>query len=228
MAGYATGLTICLLAAGALPAAACLKIGVAEGGAYAGETVELVTSIFEQAGQCVHVMRAPQMRIDVMERQGELDGDAWRDDSYLAGAPTLAKVPTPVQHFSVSLYWKRGTADPASAPDATIGILPSRSWAHDAIKGLPGHVFEATSYHQLLALARTGRIQALAMPTLTFQKLVVDEKEDAAAFLSREVLTRPFYLTLQKRDAELIPVLDAAIKALWAKGVISDLPPAHR
>jgi len=227
MAGTATGLTICLLAAGALPAAACLKIGVAEGGAYAGETVELVTSIFERAGQCVHVTRAPQMRINVMERQDELDGDAWRDDSYLAEAPTLTKVPTPVQHFSVSLYWKRGAADPASAPDATIGILPSRSWADDAAHGLPGPLFEATSYHQLLALARTGRIQALVMPTLTFQKLIAEEKEDPTSFLSREVLSRPFYLALQKRDAELIPALDAAIKALWAKGVISDLPPAH-
>ncbi len=226
MAGCATGLTICLLAAGALPAAACLKIGVAEGGAYAGETVELVTSIFEQAGQCVQVMRAPQMRIDVMERQGELDGDAWRDDSYLAGAPILTKVPTPVQHFSVSLYWRSDGADPAAAPGTVVGILPSRSWARDAVRDLPATLFEATSYRQLLQLARSGRIQALVMPTLTFRKLAEEEKEPAA-FQSREVLSRPFYLALNKRDAGMIPALDTAIKALWAKGVISDSPPAH-
>ena len=227
MGGYARSLTVCLLAAGALPAAACLRIGVAEGGAYAGETVELVHEIFEQAGQCVQILRAPQKRIDLMERQAELDGDAWRDDAYLSAAPTLTKVPTPIQHFSVSLYWRGGSKDPALAPGTVVGLLSSRSWARDAVQGLPVTLFEATSYRQLLQLARTGRIQALVMPTLTFRKLAQEDRQDPAAFHSREILSRPFYLALNKANAEAIPALDSAIRALWAKGVISDLPSAH-
>jgi hypothetical protein len=229
MPGSIINLAMCLLAGaiGLPAAAACLRIGVAEGGAYAGETVELVHEIFDQAGQCVQILRAPQMRIDLMERQGELDGDAWRDDAYLSASSGLAKVPTPVQHFSVSLYWLLGSHDPASMPGATIGILSSRSWARDAVRDLPATLFEATSYRQLLQLARMGRIQALVMPTLTFRKLADEEKEGTSAFQSREVLTRPFYLALDKTNAGIIPALDSAIKALWAKGVISDLPSAH-
>ena len=220
---------VCLAAAaGSVPAAACLRIGVAEGGAYAGETADLVGAIFAQAGQCAQILRAPQRRIDVMERQGELDGDAWRDDAYLASASDLVKVTTPVQHFSVSLYWRRGAADPASAPNAVVGILSSRSWAPDAVRGLPNAPFEATSYRQLLQLMRVGRIQALAMPTLTFRKLAEEEKMDPSDFQSREVLSRPFYLALNKKNAGMAPALDAAIKALWAKGTISDRPPARR
>jgi hypothetical protein len=224
MSRYAQSLTICLMVAGALPATACLRIGVPDGGAYAGETVDLVHEIFDQAGQCVQILRAPQMRIDLMERQGELDGDAWRDDAYLSAAPTLAKVPTPVQHFSVSLYWRRGASDPAEVPGSVVGILASRSWARDAVQGLRVYLFEATSYHQLLQLARTERIQALVMPTLTFKKLVEEDKEDPGSFQSREVLSRPFYLALNTTNAGMIPALDSAITALWAKGVISDLP----
>jgi hypothetical protein len=227
MAIHSKSLLICLLAAGSLPAAACLRIGVTEGGAYVGETAELVTSIFSEAGQCVELLRAPQTRIDVMERQGELDGDAWRDDAYIAGAPTLTKVPTPVQHFSISLYWRRGTGDPAVTPGSVVGILSSRSWARDAVRDLPVTLFEATSYRQLLQLAGKGRVQALVMPTLTFRKLVEEEKQDTDSFESREVLSRPFYLALDKKNAGMIPALDMAIKALWAKGVISDLPSAQ-
>jgi len=227
MAVYAKSLLICLLAAGGFPAAACLRIGVTEGGAYAGETAELVNSIFSQAGQCVEILHAPQRRIDVMERQGELDGDAWRDDAYIAQAPALTKVPTPVQHFSISLYWRRGTGDPASTPGSVVGIISSRSWARDAVRDLPVTLFEATSYRQLLQLAGKGRIQALVMPTLTFTKLVEQEKQDIGSFQSREVLSRPFYLALTKKNAGLIPALDTSIKALWAEGVISDLPPAR-
>ena len=216
------------LALATLPAAACPKIGVAEGGAYAGETVELVRAIFRRAGQCVDVLLAPQMRVDLMERQGTLDGDAWRDDLYLTDNPALAKVPTPVQHFSVSLYWRRGTADPVFAPGTVVGILASRSWARDALRGMPVTPFEATSYRQLLQLARMGRIQALVMPTLTFAKLAEEEKQGLPPFQSREVLSRPFYLALQKRNAGMIPALNEAIKTLWAKGTISDLPPAQR
>ena len=219
-----------LLAVGAaaLPAAACPKIGVTEGGVYAGETVELVRTIFQQAGQCVDVLLAPQMRIDLMERQGSLDGDAWRDEVYLNDNPLLTKVPTPVQHFSVSLYWRQGAADPASAPGTVVGILAGRTWAREALHGMPVTLFEATSYRQLLQLARTGRVQALVMPTLTFAKLAEEEKDDPSAFRSREVLSRPFYLALQKRNAGMIPALNEAIKTLWARGVISDLPSAQQ
>ena len=219
------------LAAGgmsAFPASACPKIGVAEGGAYAGETVELVRTIFQEAGQCVDVLLAPQMRIDLMERQGALDGDAWRDDLYLNDNPSLAKAPTPVQHFSVSLYWRKDSPDPASAPGITVGILASRPWARDALRGIPATLFEATSYRQLLQLARTGRIQALVMPTLTFAKLAEEEKEGLPLFQSREMFSRPFYLALQKRNAGMIPALNEAIRTLWAKGTISDLPPPQR
>jgi ABC-type amino acid transport substrate-binding protein len=201
---------------------------VAEGGAYAGETVELIRNIFAQAGQCVDVLLAPQMRIDMMERQGSLDGDAWRDAVYLDDNPALTKVPTPVQHFSVSLYWRKDAADPAATPGTVVGILAGKSWARDALHGMPVTLFEATSYRQLLHLVRTGRIQALVMPTLTFAKLAEEEKEDPSAFRSREVLSRPFYLALQKRNAGMIPALNEAIKTLWAKGVISDSPSAQQ
>lgn len=223
-----TGCVALFLAlAGSGTASACPKIGVAEGGAYSGETVELVHIIFEQAGQCVDVLLAPRMRIDIMERQGLLDGDAWRDEVYLNDNPSLIKVPTPVQHFSVSLFWRQGSADPASAPGATVGLITGTTWARDALHGMAVTLFEATSYKQLIQLARTGRVQALVMPTLTFAKLAGEEKDEMPAFQSREVLSRPFYLALQRREAKTIPALDAAIKKLWAEGIISDQPPAH-
>ena len=100
-----------LLMAGHLPCPAqetCLTIGIGTGGAYAEERPALVEAIFSKAGLCAKPLLVPLSRLDRMEDKGELDGNAWHDDSYLATHSEMAKVPTPVEHFRGSLFWLRG------------------------------------------------------------------------------------------------------------------------
>jgi len=215
------GVTAPAIEAAASP---CLRIGIAEGGSYHEETVQLVTTIVTKAGLCAEIVSAPQNRLNVMEKEGTLDGDAWRDEPYLAANPALLKVPTPVQHFSVSIYWRKPRRDPTREVGAEIGILLGRPWAREALKNRPIALFEASSYHQLLQLARTGRLRGFVMPTLTFRKFAVEENEPADAYDSREILRQPLYLAVQNRLAGTVPALDEAIKALWADGTISDRP----
>lgn len=219
-----------LMAGAAAPAAAsdCPDIGVAEGGAYSEETAALVGTIFERAALCARIVLAPQTRIDLMEKQGALKGDAWRDDSYLAANPFLVKVPTAVQHFSVSLYWRQDLGDPSRTPGAIVGILMGRGWARDLLRDLQVTVFEASTYRQLLKLARSGRVRAFVMPTLTFDKLSAEEKTVPDSFRGRKLSSLPLYLALDRRIESEVPALDAAIKNLWAEGYISDQPtPDH-
>jgi|SRR5579859_7904937 len=196
--------------------AACLTIGIGTGGAYAKERAALVEKIFSEAQLCVKPLLAPARRLDAMEIKGELDGTAWRDDSYLATHRGETKVPTPVEQFSGSLFWLRDHPDPSAADGGTIGILAGRIWPRDALKGLPVAIFEANDYAQLFRLTRSGRLDGFVMPTQIFAKLDLD----GSLFQSKVIRTTPLYLVLQNRHKAEIPALNKAIKALESSGAI--------
>jgi len=196
----------------------CLTIGIGTGGAYAEERAALVETIFTKAGLCAKPLLIPSHRLDLMEKKGQLDGNAWRDDAYLATHSSVVKVPTPVEHFRGSLFWLRGHEDPSRMAGATIGILLGREWPREALKGLPVSISEANSYTQLFQLTENKRLQGFVMPTFLFDKLDLDR----AKYQSRVIRVAPLYLVIQNRHKSLIPVLNKAIKALKRSGAITD------
>jgi hypothetical protein len=204
--------------------AACLTIGIGTGGAYTAERAALVEKIFAQAGLCARPLLAPARRLDLMEKRGELDGTAWRDDPYLATHRSEAKVPTPVEYFRGSLFWLRNREDPSGVNGTTIGILAGRDWPRDALKGLPISIFEANSYTQLFRLTELGRLDGFVMPTFLFDALDVNR----ALYQSKQIRSVPLYLVVQRRHQEVIPALNDAIKALKESGVLDDHSPASR
>jgi len=210
-----------LLLAGPLPCPAqdaCLTIGIGTGGAYAEERAALVEAIFSKAGLCAKPLLVPLSRLDRMEDKGELDGNAWHDDSYLASHSEMAKVPTPVEHFRGSLFWLRGREDPSHVTGATIGILLGREWPRDALDGLPVSIYEASSYTQLFELTESGRLQGMVIPTEVFGKLAPNQDW----YQSRVVRAVPLYLVVKSRYQSLIPALDKAIKAMKSSGAIHE------
>jgi hypothetical protein len=208
-----------LLAVAALPAqAACMRIGIPTGGANIDDVTKLVQTIFDRAGLCVKMSRAPQQRLNVMEEKDEIDGDAWRDDSFLANHPSMIKVPTPISNFSGSLYWLRGREDPSESAEATIGILLGRAWPRDALKGLPGSFFEGSSYQQLYEMTRTGRLHGFVMSTQVYQEMFASQEKNGDRFASREVRRVPLYLAVRARWSETVPALDKAVKSVMADG----------
>jgi ABC-type amino acid transport substrate-binding protein len=216
-----------LLAAGALlsPAQAeCLTIGIGTGGVYAEKRAALVEKIFDKAGLCARPLLAPARRLDLMEKRGEVDGTAWRDDPYLATHAAEAKVPTPVEHFHGSLFWLRSKEDPSGVAGATIGILAGRDWPRDALKGQPVSLFEANSYSQLFRLTESGRLAGFVMPTGLFETLDVDR----TLYRSKVIRSVPLYLVVQRRHQDVIPALNDAIKALKESGALDSHSPASR
>jgi hypothetical protein len=220
------GVAFLLLAGGLLsPAqAACLTIGIGTGGAYTAERAALVEKIFIQAGLCARPLLAPARRLDLMEKRGELDGTAWRDDPYLASHRSEAKVPTPVEHFHGSLFWLSSREDPSGVAGATIGILAGRDWPRDALKGLPVSIFEANNYPQLFRLTERGRLAGFVMPTALFDTLDLDR----SLYRSKVIRSVPLYLVVQRRHQDVIPALNDAIKALKESGALDDHSPASR
>lgn len=198
--------------------AACLTIGIGTGGAFAEERAALVEKIFDKAGLCAKPVLAPSSRLDRMEKKGELDGNAWHDDAYLATHDSFAKVPTPVEHFRGSLFWLRDHGDPSHRAGATIGILLGREWPREALGGMPVSIYEASSYPQLFQLTESERLQGFVMPTFLFDKLPLDHEK----YQSKIIRAVPLYLVVQTRYRGMIPALDKAIKALRSSGAIAD------
>lgn len=198
--------------------AGCLTIGIGTGGAFAEERAALVETIFNKAGLCAKPLLAPSPRLNLMEKKGQLDGNAWRDDAYLATHGAVVKVPTPVEHFRGSLFWLRDQEDPSHMAGATIGILMGREWPREALKGLPVAIFEANDYTQLFRLTESKRLQGFVMPTYLFDKLDLDRPK----YQSRVIRVVPLYLAIQERHKSAIPALNNAIKALRNSGAIPE------
>ena len=217
----------CLLfaAAGSIAAAdsQCLSIGVSEGGATTEARAELVRTIFSRSGLCANPVITPQFRIDALEKEDKLAGDAWRDDVYLDAHPFLAKVPTPVEYFSGSLYWPRGQPDPTGLPNAVLGVMLGRSWSQDAVRGKKVRLESATNYHQLFQMLEAGRIQGFLIPTRAFALALADEAS-TAQYESREVMHRPIYLAISANYRDILPRLDKTIRMMAAEGTLTDQP----
>jgi hypothetical protein len=108
-------------------AAECLNIGVASGAVSSAAIGRITEALFARAGSCAAIISLPQSRLNQIETQDTLDGEALRVSSYLAERPQLLAVPTAITHFSGNLYWPPGHAEPA-APSAVIGGIAGQIW----------------------------------------------------------------------------------------------------
>ena len=197
----------------------CLNIGVASGLRSTPAISHITEALFARAKSCAVIVALPQNRLNQIETQDTLDGEALRVASYLDQRPQLMLVPTPITSFSGNLYWPSGQAEP-SGPNVTIGILGGQIWPKQAVLARRSEFFEVSSYDEMLALTKSGRLQGFMMAAEAFNHFKSVDP-DLLRYGQTKVAQQDLYLVVNKRHAKLVPQLDRGVKELLGNGYIN-------
>ena len=211
-------LLLVLLAFSQARAAECLTIGVASGGLSSAAIGRIAETLFARAGSCAVIVNLPQSRLNRIETDDSLDGEALRVGSYVEQRPQLMLVPTPIESYSGNLYWPNGREEPRG-PNATIGILSGQIWPKQAALARQSEIKEVGSYEEMFELTRAGRIQGFMMAAEAFHHFRA-QNEELTRFQMLTVTEVPLYLVVNRRHKALVPRLDREVAALLANGYI--------
>jgi hypothetical protein len=197
----------------------CLNIGVASGLRSSPAIGRITEAIFARAKSCAVIVALPQGRLNQIEAQDTLDGEALRVTSYLDQRPRLMLVPTPVTTYAGNLYWPSSDPEP-KGPNVTIGVMAGQIWPKQAALARQSEILEVSSYDEMLSLTKSGRLQGFMMAAEAFNHFRAQDPE-LIRYGQANVAQVPLYLVVNKRHSRLVPKLDQAIKELLGNGYIN-------
>ena len=183
-------------------------------------------ALYREAGLCATVLRLPTERLKRMLDSGEIDGVVVRSREFIEAYPGLLAVPTPLLTVEGRLYWRTGQPKPAGA-GYKIGIPRGWVWPRVTVQSFGAEPVEVDASEALPRMAETGRIDGFVIADYEFDGFIASEQE-RSSFSSVPVNTLLLYHTVTRPHADLVPVLDAAIKRLVARGEIKQLLGLHR
>jgi hypothetical protein len=213
-------LLLFLASAPAIADTPCLKIGIVSTKTIGDFQANATQKIFDRAQICVTLIRAPQNRINLMEEQGELDGDALRAQAYVENFPNLVAVPSYYVTVHAALYWRADVAEPAE-PGRRVGAVLGGYWTKQIVRELGLQLYEVGDYTQLFTMLKNGRLSQVILSREAYAGAVDHTIFEPDSFASRDVRQIPMHLTLNQRYAALVPTLDSAIKSLVADGTLT-------
>jgi len=183
-------------------------------------------ALYREAGLCASVVRLPTERLKRMLDSGEIDGVVVRSREFIQAYPGLLAVPTPLLTVEGRLYWRAGQPKPIGA-GYRIGIPRGWVWPRVTVQSLGSEPVEVDANDSLPRMVEAGRIDGFTMADYEFDSFIASEQE-RSSFSSVSVNTLLLYHTVTQPHADLLPVLDAAIRRLVARGEIKQLLGLHR
>src|SRR5579859_1053270 len=178
-------------------------------------------ALYSEAGLCADMIRLPTERLRRMLEKGELDGVVVRSIDFMRTQPDLVAVPTPLINAVGRLYWRASQKRPAGSGH-TVGFPRGWQWPRVAAESLGLDPVEVDNNGSLPKMVESGRIDSFLMADYEFDNFIASD-EERRLFASADVLSIPLYHTVTREHANLLPVLDAAIKRLEARGEVRRL-----
>jgi len=204
----------------------CLRIASVAEAPDADFGKALGEALYREAGLCAAVIRLPTERLKRMLDSGEIDGVVVRSREFIAAYPELVAVPTPLLTVEGRLYWRTGQPKPVGE-GYKIGIPRGWVWPRVTVQSLGAEPIEVDANESLPRMVEAGRIDGFTMADYEFDTFVASERE-RSSFSSVSVNTLLLYHTVTRPHADLLPVLDAAVRRLVARGEIKQLLGPHR
>lgn len=201
--------------------AACLRIASVAEAPDDDFGSALGKALYSEAGLCAEMIRLPTERLRRMLEKGELDGVVVRSVDYMRTQPELVAVPTPLIKAVGRLYWRASQQRPAGSGH-TVGFPRGWQWPRLAAETLGLDPVEVDNNASLPKMVENGRIESFLMADYEFENFVASE-EERRRFAAADVVNIPLYHTVTREHADLVPVLDAAIKRLEARGEVRRL-----
>ena len=190
---------------------------------------ERVREVYERAGFAVEFVPMPQRRSIMSAAEGIVDGEAGRIAGMEERFPGLRRVNVKLVDLIGAAYVSQQS--PITAYDKKlldtyrVGVISGVQWSSRELSGRKAD--KVGEYRQLLGMLVEGRVD-MVLGSVRSVEAVLNEKENRNRHVRRLeplVFCAPLYHYVNERNAHIIPLLEKALRELWAEGRWDDSNP---
>lgn len=210
-----------------LQAQQILKVGYSEAGAAYRPAI---TAIYQEAGLVPEFVLLPLERSLRSVDSGEIDADIGRAAGSTVGYPNAIETSESVlvMHLLavVKRDFKAARLTPAELKGYKLGHIRGAKMPENLLKSLGLGAARANTVPQLFQMVTLGRFD-VALNVSTTPLSAYPEFADSLMTLQQPVLTTTVFHVLNKKWADYVPKIDAAIRAMRSDGRMAKLLPAR-
>ncbi|WP_319582314.1 transporter substrate-binding domain-containing protein [uncultured Pseudodesulfovibrio sp.] len=187
--------------------------------------------VYQRAGVPVEFVPLPQKRSLVLAVEGRIDGDAGRIFGLEKQYPTMARVDVKLLDFNGAAYVLKGRGFKRFRPEmldkVRVGALSGVVWAENIMQGRRLELIN--TYEGLFGMLLEGRIDIALSSRLSAESVFSCNpgRYSRVQRLEPYVFKTSFYHYLNTKNADLVPVLEKALRELraedyWRDGTRAD------
>ncbi len=181
----------------------------------------VVREAFRRSGLTLEWRRASIPQSIELANLGEIDGDLQRIADVVKDFPNLLIVPTPINTVDVGIYGAREDfvrKSRAELRKETVVIQRGIIVLQKVTQGMA--VTDTQSPKSAFEMLLNGRVGAAVLPVINTEYDIVDLGVTGIVRWPYLWASEPLYLLLHKRNANLVPRIDAALAAMQREGLI--------
>jgi ABC-type amino acid transport substrate-binding protein len=185
----------------------------------------IVRAAYEKLGIPVKFAILPGKRALAESSEGRVDGEAHRIFEIGDEYPTLLRVPTPINYIEPSVFSKKHNfevTDCAALQGYQIGIVRGVKHSELCTQGME-KVFVGDDLSGVMRMLDAGRIDLLITARINGLLLAKELGLDAIKPLSPPLSRLWVYHYLHERHKDLVPNIDAVLKAMQESGELETL-----
>jgi len=188
-------------------------------------TILILREAYHRIGYTVTFELLPGKRALILANSGETDGDVARIKGTESKFQNLLPVPTPIIQFKGGVFTKRVSKQINSWSDLqglSIGIIRGIRYSELGTKGMDRTIAHDMSH--LFTLLDRNRID-VAIAVIRAGELEISENfpNSGIHLLGKPVFVAPLFHFLHKKNAQLIPLLNATFQDMSTSGILGDL-----
>jgi polar amino acid transport system substrate-binding protein len=185
----------------------------------------IVKEAFRRIGQPVSIVYQPPERALVNADEGLIDGDCWRVAGGAKQYPNLLMVPEPVDEASVEAFTKNPSLSVSTWADlAPLNVAYLNGWkVLDASVHNTRSLLKVKDMSALFALLDKGRIDVALVDPLMGWAFIRKMKLTGIHSLKPPLTRQDMYVYLNRRHADLVPKLAAALRDMKRDGTTERL-----
>jgi polar amino acid transport system substrate-binding protein len=180
----------------------------------------ILSEAYARLGYEIELQGYPAERALLMANDGLVDGEAGRVSVVEKSYPNLIRVPTPLYINRIAIL----TTDTEVVPDEGWGqFRHMRTCIRNGYKFLESRVWGenrhmVSSYEKMLELLRNKRVDVGLAEFFDILPALNKTGMGGVRMLCEPMATNPMYHYLNKRNADLVPKIDAVLRDMTAEG----------
>jgi len=217
----AAWLVLCLAPAVPVLAREPYRIGYAPGAGIHVEARDRLAAAYDRAGLPVEFVPLPQKRSLMLAVDGAIDGDVGRIPGLDEKFPSLVRVDVKLMDMVGAAYVVRGQRLGNFRPELlqalTVGAVRGVIWAGKVAEN--GRLERVNNYATLFCMLLEGRIDVALASRASAERIFLENREYTARIrrMEPDVYRVPFYHYVNRKNADIVPVLEKALRELRAR-----------